>query len=75
MNRPKFKYIFEGIEDVVYHYEIYADSDEAAYDKVKWGKPYFQEIVASGGDVRDIKMLSKEEVKWRDDEEEEKNDA
>lgn len=63
----KYKYIFEGTEQVIYHYEVYADSDEAAYNKVKYGRPYFQEIVATTGDVEDIKMLSKEEVKRKEE--------
>ena len=63
----KFKYIFEGTEDAVYHYEVFADSDEEALHKVKWGRPWYQEIVASGGEVRDIKLLNKEEVKRKEE--------
>lgn len=59
----RYRYIYEGTEKVLYRYEVYADSDEEAYNHVKYGRPRFAEIVASVGDVEDIKLISKEEVK------------
>ena len=63
----RYKYIYEGTQKMLYRYEVYADSDKEAYDHVQYGHPYWAEIVASVGDVEDIKLISKEEIKPRED--------
>ena len=56
-----FKYIFEGTEGVRYRYEVYADSDDAAFSRgVHY--PYIKDIIAEIGDPTDVQLISKS--KW-----------